>query len=341
MAAPIFFYDYQGSDEKEASDNPFFGPLKQVFMRSIYSSVLVLGSSNLDQILKVNRLPAPGETVTDGVYAQAFGGKGANQAVAAARAGAQVHFVSCLGADTYGDAMLENLVQTEIDVRFIRRVKDQASGMAQIWVDEKGQNSIVVALGANHSLSPSDVDAALRSKGAFSVALLQMEMPEETAIYAIKACHQQGIPVFLNLAPYRSLPKALFSQITCLILNETEAAALWGREIQSPEEAETASKQLAEELGVPNVVITLGAAGLVWANVKSAFYLKAPAVRAMDTTAAGDVFCGYLAAGFADRLEWTQNLQLAQHAAALSVTRLGAQSSIPGFREVKNFLAHD
>lgn len=309
-------------------------------MRSATSSVLVLGSSNLDQILKVKHLPAPGETVTDGVYAQAFGGKGANQAVAAAREGSKVHFVSCLGADSYGDAILENLVQTGIDVSFIRRVEDRASGMAQIWVDEKGQNSIVVALGANHSLSPSDVDAALRSKGAFSVALLQMEMPVETAIYAIKACHGDGIPVFLNLAPYRSLPQALFSQITCLILNETEAAALLGREIQSPEEAETASKQVAKELGVPNVVITLGPAGLVWGDGTSSFFLKALAVRAMDTTAAGDVFCGYLAAGFSARLDWSENLNRAQYAASLSVTRLGAQPSIPAMEEVKAFLAN-
>lgn len=299
--------------------------------------ILVIGSSNLDQIVSVRQLPAPGETVTDAVYAEAFGGKGANQAVAAARAGARVCFVTCLGRDSWGNQMEENLKANGVDVSFVRRVEDQASGIAQIWVDAQGQNSIAVALGANQSLSPSDVNGALQQDLPFSAALLQLEMPVETAVYAIEACYQKKIPVFLNLAPFHLLPEAVFSRLTCLILNEIETSSLLGKEYVNRDSAGSAASELALRYQIPQVIITLGAHGMVWSTGNQTLHLPAPVVKAVDTTAAGDVFCGYLAEGYAQCLDWPENLARSLAAASLSVTRKGAQPSIPRHSEVENF----
>lgn len=299
--------------------------------------VLVIGSANTDHIVFSKDLPRPGETVSGGHYRQAFGGKGANQAVAAARAGAEVCFLSCLGCDSAGISYLENLKLNGIDTRFVRQTESAASGIALIMVDEKGENCISVAPGANLELRPEDLENAL-SDGQYSMALLQMEIPAETAIAAIEMLYQEQIPVVLNLAPFTRLKDEVLRKVSILVLNETEAAGLSGMAIEDEASASEAASILFGKLGIPRIILSLGAAGALLCEMGEISLHPAFKVKVKDSTAAGDTFCGYLGAGLAKGLEVAAAIRFAQGASALCVGKEGAQPSIPLAGEVQAFL---
>jgi len=298
------------------------------------SRILVIGSANTDHIVFSEHLPRPGETVSGGRYRQAFGGKGANQAVAASRAGAGVSMVACLGFDSAGDSYLENLKRNGIDIRFVRQDERASSGIALIMVDEKGENCISVASGANLLLHAGDVQPALES-GAFSLALLQMEIPLETIEKSISALHLAGVPIMLNMAPFFPLDEAVLKKVSILVVNETEAAGLSGQSVFSPEEA---ARALWQKTGIAAIVITLGAEGVLLCKSGEIIRFQAFKVEVRDSTAAGDTFCGYLAAGISAGKNLEDSIRLAQAASAICVGREGAQPSIPNAGEVLAFL---
>jgi ribokinase len=296
-------------------------------------AIVVVGSSNTDMIVPAGRLPLPGETVLGGDLVLAPGGKGANQAVAAARLGAPVAFVARVGRDMFGDATLDHLRREGLNVSHVRQTEEAPSGVALIVVGPDGQNLIAVAPGANGRLSPDDIADAAPVFAEARVVLLQLETPVETVWAAARAGRAAGATVILNPAPARPLPEELFKTIDILTPNETEAALLSGE--PTPEAA--AAALLA--LGVSKVVITLGEAGVLSAAPPIPIR-RVPGfvLKAVDATAAGDAFNGGLAVALARGDGWEDALHYAQAAAALSVTRLGAQPSLPTTAEVAAFL---
>jgi ribokinase len=290
--------------------------------------VVVVGSTNTDMTVRVPRIPRPGETVCGTDFRVTGGGKGANQAVAAARAGAPVLFVTALGADAFGDRALEALAAEGIDVTLVRRVPGAASGVALIFVDEAGENSIAVASGANTALAPADVDPLASRLGAGDVLLVQLEIPLETVCAAVQAAAARGARVILNPAPARTLPDTLLGAVTVITPNEQEAAQLTGVDAGEAGGLERMASALHRR-GAREVLITLGARG-VYASADGAAGLE-PAfpVQAIDTTAAGDVFNGALAVAMIEGRTTREAIRFASAAAALSVTRAGAQASAP------------
>lgn len=302
-------------------------------------NVVVIGSANMDLVVRVEHIPAPGETVLGGQFLTAPGGKGANQAVAAARLGGAVHFVGCVGRDAFGDALLASLQADEIDTMHVRRDAEQPSGVALIGVDAHGQNAITVAPGANHRLTPADVEAALPIIAAARYVVIQLEIPLDTAAYAVALARRSGVRVLLNPAPVRHthpLPAELLRQVDVLTPNEHEAANLLG--YPSPEglEMEELARQLLER-GPQQVVVTLGEAGCLLASAEGVRRLPALPVVPVDTTAAGDCFTGALAVALAEGADLDSAARFAARAAALSVTRPGAQPSLPTRSAVEAF----
>ncbi len=301
--------------------------------------IVVIGSANMDLVVRVEHIPAPGETVLGGAFVTVPGGKGANQAVVAARLGAQVEFVGRVGADVFGDALLAALSEAGVDTRLIARDPDQPSGVALIGVDAQGQNAIIVAPGANGQVGPADIDAARESIAAAQAVVIQLEIPRETVAYAVGAAKAAGTQVILNPAPVRHthpLPGPLLRQVDLLTPNEHEAANLLG--LESPEGLTW--EEVAAELrarGVGTVVITLGAEGCLLASEEGLRRLPALPVTPVDTTAAVDCFTGALAVALAEGGSLDAAAQFATRAAALSVTRLGAQPSLPTRAEVDSF----
>lgn len=296
------------------------------------TQVIVVGSSNTDMIVRADRLPSPGETVLGGDLVMAPGGKGANQAVAAARVGADVTFVARVGRDSFGEATLENLRHEGIDTRFVIQDADAPSGVALIIVGPGGQNIIAVAPGANSRLTPSDVHAAKAAFVGTRVVLLQLETPMETVIAAAKAGRAAGATVILNPAPAQSLPDELYSTIDILTPNEPEAALLSGQ--TSPE----AAAHTLLQRGMNTVIVTLGEVGVLIASPEGVRRAPGFKVKAVDTTAAGDAFNGGLAAALARGELLEPAVRYAQAVAAISVTRLGAQPSLPTGTEVGLFV---
>lgn len=295
--------------------------------------VRVVGSLNLDLVVQVPRHPGPGETVLGSDYATYPGGKGANQAVAAARAGAQVEMWGAVGSDGFGRFLKENLDQNGVDTHHLRELEGP-SGIALITVDRAGQNRIVVSPGANGRYTP----AHLPPWTAAALVLLQLEIPLATVQAVAEQAFAQGIPVLLNPAPVAPLPGSLLRQVRYLVLNESEAAALAQSPVETPAQAEKVAQALQQQ-GIPTVIITLGGAGLVWADGEERGHLPAHPVLVVDTTAAGDSFCGALAACLAAGKSLREALRFANAAAALCVTRPGAQPSLPHRAEIEAFLA--
>ncbi len=297
--------------------------------------IVVVGSSNTDMIVQADRLPLPGETVLGGDLAIAPGGKGANQAVAAARLGAAVTFIARVGQDMFGQEALRNFQREGLDIRYLVQDPQAPSGVALIVVGPGGQNIIAVAPGANQRLTPADVETARPAFVQARAVLLQLEIPIETVLAAAQAGRAAGATVILNPAPApsRPLPAALFEAVDILTPNETEAAALTGK--QEPEGA--AAALLAR--GVGTVIVTLGAEGALVAT-GSDHMQRIPGfrVKAVDATAAGDAFNGGLAVALAQREALDAAVRYAHAVAALSVTRLGAQPSLPTAAEVEAFL---
>jgi len=296
--------------------------------------ILVIGSANLDMIVKSDRLPRPGETVIGGTFSMVPGGKGANQAVAAARMGGAVQLLTCLGNDAFGRSLLETYGKESVDTRLITFLDDTHTGVAFIFVDAAGENMISVASGANARLTPDRLSALERARQPAWV-LLQLEIPPATVEAAARWARAQGAGVILDPAPAprEGLSDELLSLVDILTPNEVEAAALTGGVVGSPVEALAAGRALLER-GVREVIVTLGERGGVYVSATDDWNYATPPVRALDTTAAGDCFTGALAVGLAEGLPRREAVGLAARAAAVSVTRLGAQSSLPLRREV-------
>ncbi|KAA5541589.1 ribokinase [Adhaeribacter rhizoryzae] len=298
-----------------------------------HAKILVVGSSNTDMVIKADKLPAPGETVLGGTFFMNPGGKGANQAVAAARLGGNVTFVAKVGNDIFGQQALAQFQQEGININYITVDAEQPSGVALINVNAKGENCIAVAPGANGQLMPTDLAAALDSVAADTIVLLQLEIPLTTVEYVIRKSYEKNVRVILNPAPAQILPPALFPLLYLITPNETEAELLTGIRVTDPATAQKAANKL-QSLGVANIIITLGAKG-AWLHTSSWLGLiPAPQVTATDTTAAGDCFNGALAVALAENQYLAEAVAFACKAAAVSVTRLGAQASLPKRAEV-------
>ena len=299
--------------------------------------ILVLGSSNTDMIIRLDRIPRPGETILGGEFATAAGGKGANQAVAAARAGGAVTFVARVGRDALGDQALAGFVRDGINVQHVSRDAAQPSGVALIFVDRSGENSIAVASGANGRLALADVAKASATLSRARMLVLQMESPLNTVLAAARTAKRAGVPVILNPAPARPLPDALYKCVSILTPNETEAELLTGIKVDNDDAAARAAGTLIAR-GVRTVILTLGARGAFAATAQSRQLVPGFKVKAVDTTAAGDVFNGALAVALAEGKPLLEAVRFANAAAALSVTKPGAQPSAPRRREIQRFL---
>lgn len=296
--------------------------------------IAVVGSSNTDMIIRLPVLPRPGETVLGGQFRTAGGGKGANQAMAAARAGAPVRLLACVGDDDFGRRALAGLRSAGVDTAACVVDPHAASGIAQILVDQAGENCIAVAPGANECLRPAHITAATPQLMAnAALLLLQLETPLDTVRTAIAAGRAVGAQVLLNPAPAQALPEALYREVDLITPNETEAERLTGIAISDEASAAAAAAQL-HILGVGIVIITRGRHGAFVSRQEAKGQqqcesVPAFAVEAVDTTGAGDVFNGTLAAALLERQPLTKAIRFAQAAAALSVQAEGAQSSIP------------
>lgn len=300
--------------------------------------VLVVGSSNTDMVVKCAQLPRPGQTVTGGTFVMVPGGKGANQAVAAARLGAQVTFVARVGSDSFGQAAIAGYQKEGIDTRYVTEDPESHTGVALIIVDEQGENLIAVASGANHRLSPEDVRRAAPAFQSADVVLLQLEIPLPAVETAVALAREVGIPVILNPAPACPLPDSLLKQVTYLTPNESEAEGLTGLAVRDEASAKRAAESLRAR-GVEYVIITLGPKGALVLGPGEEQLVPAYQVSAVDTTAAGDAFSGALAAGLAKGMSLAEAVEYATKAAAISVTRMGAQPSLPTDEEVRLFSA--
>ena len=300
--------------------------------------VVVVGSSNTDLVVRVPNLPGPGETVLGHSFARNAGGKGANQAVAAARAGALVTFVGCVGDDEFGREALAGLARDEIDVTHVRTCPGEPSGVALIAVDESGENSISVAAGANGSLLPEHLDAAREAFNEADVVLLQLEVPIAAVVRAAQLGRSTGAQVILNPAPAQPLPPDLLKCVSTIVPNETETEGLTGILPHSRRDAEEAAAALVAQ-GVERVILTLGERGALLVSPDIVEQISATRVQAVDTTAAGDAFCGALAAslGVGDPAPFAVGFACA--AASCAVTRQGAQPSLPRLEEIREI--HD
>jgi ribokinase len=295
--------------------------------------VTVVGSANTDMIIKLARIPCPGETILGGEFATAAGGKGANQAVGAARAGAQVTFVARVGGDSLGDQAIQGYQRDGICVDYVFRDRLAPSGVALIFVAQDGENSIAVASGANAKLSPKDVQTAERAIAKSDVLLTQLETPLATVRAALVAAHKAGVPVVLNPAPARPLPGTILKLVSILTPNETEAELLTGIRVKTEASIRHAAEVLLRR-GVMSVVMTLGSRGALIATRDGHEFVSGYRVKAVDTTAAGDIFNGALAVALAEGKGLRESVAFANAAAALSVTKLGAQPSAPKRSEI-------
>ncbi|MGU3782191.1 ribokinase [Burkholderia metallica] len=295
--------------------------------------VAVVGSVNIDLVTRAPRLPVPGETLLGTDFQTVHGGKGANQAVAAARLGASVAMIGCVGDDAFGARLHDALAAEGIDLTHLDRIGGAATGVATITVDEGGANSIVVVPGANARLDADRIDAARETIAGAAMLVCQLEVPVTTVARAIACASAHHTPVLLNPAPAQPLFDALLARVDYLVVNETEAESLTGIAVGDDASAVRAADALRAK-GVGNVLVTLGARGVCWRGGAGNGRLRAMPVVAVDTTAAGDTFVGGFAAARAGGASMNDAIDFGQRAAAISVTRYGAQTSIPTRDEV-------
>lgn len=295
--------------------------------------IIVIGSCNTDMVIKADRLPIPGETVIGGTFFMNPGGKGANQAVAAARLGGKVSFISKTGNDVFGKQSVE-LYNTEgINTNYIFSDENSPSGIALITVDSHGENCIVVASGANALLSPKDIESARAEIETGDLVLMQLEIPIETVEYAAELANKKNIKVILNPAPARALSDKLIKSLYIITPNESEAEILSGIKVKDWESAKKAAKVIHAK-GANIVVITLGSKGSLIYENDEYHHVEACKVEAVDTTAAGDTFSGTLCVGLSEGKSIIDAVKLATNACAVTVTRMGAQSAIPYRKEL-------
>jgi ribokinase len=298
--------------------------------------IVVVGSSNTDMILKLDRIPRPGETILGGEFVTAAGGKGANQAVAAARAGGSVTFVARVGQDMFGERAVAGFVENGINVEHVQ-YDNAPSGVALIFVSEDGENCIGVAGGANARLSPADVRLAEKSFSTADVVVMQLETPLETVQAAAELAAANGAIVILNPAPAQRLPDSLLKRFSILTPNETEAQLLTGITVTDDASCSRATDVLLGK-GVETVIITLGPRGAFVATSTSKQYVPGFTVKPIDTTAAGDTFNGALAVALAEGMSMVDAVRFANAAGAIAVTRMGAQPSAPMRAEIETLL---
>jgi ribokinase len=300
--------------------------------------VLVVGSLNMDLVVRMPQIPHPGETLLGGVFKTFPGGKGANQAVAAARLGARVTLVGCVGSDAFGREMRDMLSSEGIDNSHVRVHPDLATGVALIQVDDQGQNSIAVASGANFQLTRGDVERAIQSIDDFDVLVMPLETPMETVHIAAQMASQRGSRVLLNPAPAQVLDRSLLELVDVLLPNEYEAAVMTGLQ---PLKSDAHTRSAAEKLlafGAKSLIITRGSQGATLFEQDTESNISAFPVHVVDTTAAGDCFVGALAVALCDGRPLASAAEFASAAAAISVTREGAQPSLPRREEVTEFM---
>ncbi len=299
--------------------------------------IVVVGSINTDMIVKVPRIPKPGETILGGKFSTAAGGKGANQAVAAARAGGDVTFIARVGNDMFGKQALEDFESNNINAKYIKTDNAEPSGVALIFVDEKGENSIAVASGANARLSHRDVTEAEELIKSADILLMQLETPMESVKRAAKIAKEAGVKVILNPAPACPLDNTLLSTLYVITPNESEAELLTDISVTDFPSAEKASFILLDR-GVEVAIITMGIKGALIKTRELTKIVPGFKVNAVDSTAAGDVFNGSLVVAMAEGKTLEETVQFANAAAALSVTKLGAQPSAPKRVEIERML---
>ncbi|MBI5009613.1 MAG: ribokinase [Bacteroidia bacterium] len=301
------------------------------------NKITVIGSTNVDFLIKTEKLPAFGETVTGGVFFQNFGGKGANQAVGAARAGGNVTFVTCLGEDRYADTLLDNFKKDGIETSFVFKDKKEATGSALIMLDKDGNNYLSVASGANYKLSREHIDKAVRAIREADMIIMQMEIPFETTSYVFDLAARHNKKVLFNLAPARPFDVSVLKKTYAFVVNEVEASMVTGLKVETDDEIKIAAAELLK-LGCQIAVITLGARGSYVASSDFTGFVPAFKVKAVDTTAAGDVYCGSLAVALVEGRSLEDAVKFASAASAISVTRLGAQPSVPVRKEIDEFI---
>lgn len=297
-------------------------------------TILVVGSSNTDMVIKAGRLPQPGETILGGTFFMSPGGKGANQAVAAARLNGAVIFIAKAGNDIFGRQSIELFNEEGINTKYLVSDPINPSGVALITVDKNGENCIVVASGTNATLIPADLQKAEAEIKNAAIVLMQLEIPVETVEWVAKMATANNVRVVLNPAPACVLPASLIENISVITPNETEAEMLSGIKITNLETAIQAGK-IIKDKGVETVIITLGIKGALVITDSIIEMVPAPTVEAVDTTAAGDVFNGALAVALSEDVEILNAVAFACEAAAISVTKMGAQSSAPYRSEVQ------
>ena len=292
------------------------------------ADVFVLGSINQDFVLKVERRPEPGETVTNAELSTHNGGKGANQAAAAALLGASVAFLGRVGDDEFGEPLVQALEEKGIDTILIKPASGTPTGAAFITVTPDGENAITVAPGANRSLTPGDVEAAADEIGEAGVFVAQMEVPVQAVLRAVEVAAEKGTRALVNLAPTFEVPRELLEKLDPLVVNEHEAAFLLGREVEGVKGALSAAPELLSS-GPRSAVITIGEDGAVLADGESVEHLPAPEVDVVDTTGAGDAFVGALATQIARGASLQEAVAYAVRAGAAAVTKEGAQGALP------------
>jgi ribokinase len=298
--------------------------------------IIVVGSSNTDMVIKTKRIPAPGETVLGGTFFMNAGGKGANQAVAAARLGGTVSLICKTGSDIFGQQAIAEFKKENINTDFIFTDAQKSSGVALITVDENAENCIVVAPGANASLSIGDIGDIEDFIVQAEIILMQLEIPLETVVHIAEFAAENKILVILNPAPACELPGELLKNISIITPNENEAEKLTGITVTDIRTAEQAARVLYNR-GVETVIITLGAEGALLLNRDSVIHIPGYKVKSIDTTAAGDVFNGALTMAISEKKSLKEAIDFACKAAAISVTRLGAQASAPFAHEIGVF----
>ena len=300
--------------------------------------ITVVGSANIDLTFRTPRFPQPGETLTGRALHQCMGGKGANQAVAAARLCADVTFIACVGSDAFGKAAMEAYLAEGIHATFIRQVENQATGTAAILVDDKAENCIIVIAGANALLKPSDVSAASSIIQQSSVVLCQLETPVDTAVEAFQIARAANGLTVLTPAPAAQVTDELLALCDICVPNKTEISALTSQAIHNLSDALRAAEKLCER-GVKRVALTMGSEGVLLLDESGSTHIPARNVQAVDTTGAGDAFTAALAVSLAEGRTFRNAARSASIVAAISVTRLGTQTAFPTKTEVSNWLA--
>ena len=302
---------------------------------STKDQIIVVGSINTDMVIGANKLPKPGETLIGHKFFMNSGGKGANQAVAAARMGGEVAMIANLGVDVFGDSAIAKLKEEGVNCEGITRDPDRSSGVAIINVDDTGENQIVVAPGANATLDTDLVSAALDRIPPSSIVLLQLEIPIESVVKAVEVCQQKGCRIMLDPAPAQALPESVYKGTYLLTPNRNEAELLSGILISDRGSVTCAAEKLLMS-GVTNVAITLGSQGVFFANAENKQFLEATSVSAVDTTAAGDCFNGAVAAKLSQGCSLVEGIKSGILASSICVTRHGAQDAMPYFNEVNS-----